>query len=107
MERIEKLHKYFERKDGETLIAYSAHSKIGHEYLSDEDLIEIRKIRGTAVSKMCNKIVEYRKLTGKRDTPFYAERFLKTNGRLVNLINAKLACRNYFNPRTNINPENI
>ncbi|MFH0711842.1 MAG: hypothetical protein V1889_01920 [archaeon] len=105
--KITKLYKYFERKDGEALRAYSAHSRKDHKYLSDEDLIEIRKIRGTAVSKICDKIVEYRRLTGKRDTPFYAERFLRTNGRLVNLINAELAWRTYSRPRTNINPENI
>lgn len=101
-EKIEKLKKYFQEKDENALIDYSAHSKRTLGHLSDENLIETRRIRGTIVSETCDKIVEYSKLTGEEDIPFYAKRFLKINGKFVNLINGELACRKYFNP-DNIN----
>ncbi len=99
--KIAKLRQYFQREDERVRKAYSTHSRITHKHLSDEDLIEIRRIRGTVVSKVCDKIAEYHTLTGRRDTPIYAERFLKINARLVNLINAELAWRTYGHAQIN------
>ena len=97
-EKIENLNEYFQKKDENSLIVYSAYSRKSLGHLSDEDLKGIRKIKGQMVSEVCDKIVEYRILSGEEDIPFYAERFLKINGRFVNLLNSELACRRYFNP---------
>jgi len=101
--RINQLQKEFKQKETEVLTSYHAFSKPLLLHPSTEDITYLINTRINIASKIYNNLIEYHRLIGeddlpieKRETPHYAAKFFQINESLINLLEEKLAKREYF-----------